>query len=600
MTTQKQNTDMFDDYQNDFIKNMTSIAERSQKIVNHFVENCSNDEQSLFSDTLNINQHFLDFAKTISKNPDKLVEAQFDLWKQYLDLWENTSKRMMGEDINPLITPEKNDKRFKSDDWRENYVFNYIKQSYLITAQWVQSFVEQTEGLDEQAKKKVDFYTKQFVDALSPTNFILTNPTILKTTIESKGENLIKGLNNLLRDLEEGKGKLKIKMTDTSAFDVGENIAVTKGKVIYQNDLMQLIQYEPTTKKVDKTPVLIIPPWINKYYILDLRSDNSYIKWIVDQGYSVFTISWVNPTKELASKTFEDYLTEGPLNAMKAIEKHIGKTNYHVVGYCLGGTLLSCLLSVLHQKKDKRIQSATFLTSMIDFEEAGDLSVFIDEEQIKSLENTMEKQGILDAHSMSSTFNLLRANDLIWSFVINNYLLGKDPFPFDLLYWNSDSTAMPGKMHSYYLRNMYKDNLLSKPNGLNLLDEQIDLTQIETPCYFLSTIEDHIAPWESTYKGAKLMKRNVTFTLSASGHIAGVVNPPSAGKYCYWVNNKLPQKSSEWFSEAKENKGSWWLHWNEWLQKQSKESQIDARIIDQGKLKPLEDAPGSYVKKKAE
>jgi polyhydroxyalkanoate synthase len=461
----------------------------------------------------------------------------------------------------------------------------------------MQSTVKNVEGLDDKTAKKVDFYTRQFVDAMAPSNFALTNPEVIRSTLESGGENLVKGLSNLLTDLERGKGQLAIKMTDMEAFKVGENIAVTPGKVVFQNPLMQLIQYQPTTDKVLKRPLLIMPPWINKYNILDLRDKNSFIKWAVSQGHTVFVVSWVNPDETLANKSFEDYMSLGPFAALDAIKQATGEKEANVIGYCLGGTLLAATLAYMAVKGDDRFASATFFTTMVDFKEAGELSVFIDEEQLAALEERMSEKGYLEARAMATTFNMLRANDLIWSFVVNNYLLGKDPFPFDLLYWNADSTRMPAAMHSFYLRQMYQENKLSK-GEIELLGTEIDLTKIKLPVFILSTREDHIAPWKSTYAATQLYKGPVKFTLAASGHIAGVVNPPAAKKYSHWVNDKNPPTPEEWLKTAQEKPGSWWPEWHDWV-KQYGGGDVPARKPGDGKLKPIEDAPGSYVKVKA-
>jgi polyhydroxyalkanoate synthase len=426
----------------------------------------------------------------------------------------------------------------------------------------------------------------------------MTNPEVLRKTAETGGENLLKGLNNLLSDLERGKGKLHIKMTDTDAFRVGENIGVSPGKVVYQNDLMQLIQYTPATETVLKRPLLICPPWINKFYILDLRPKNSFVRWAVSQGHTVFVISWVNPDAKLAEKGFEDYMTDGYLAALDAIEAATGQREVNAIGYCLGGTLLGSTLAYMAAKGDDRIKSATFFVAMLDFAEAGELGVFIDEEQLRALEGKMNKRGFLEGSEMATTFNMLRANDLIWSFVVNNYLLGNEPFPFDLLYWNSDSTRMPAKMHSFYLRKMYQENLLATPGGISLNGVPIDLGTIKTPAYFLSTREDHIAPWKSTYRGTQLLGGKKRFVLAASGHIAGVVNAPESGKYSHWVNTALPPDPEAWFHGATEIAGSWWPDWQRWVTALGKEH-VPARVPGDGKLTPIEDAPGSYVKVRA-
>jgi polyhydroxyalkanoate synthase subunit PhaC len=501
----------------------------------------------------------------------------------------------MGVEAEPVIDAPSTDRRFKDDAWRDNEVFDFIKQSYLLSARFVQDVVKHVDGLDPKTAQKVDFYARQFTDAMSPSNFLLTNPEVLRKTAETGGENLLKGLNNLLADLERGKGQLHIKMVDLDAFKVGENIGVSPGKVVYQNELMQLIQYAPLTETVQKRPLLIGPPWINKFYILDLRPKNSFVRWAVSQGHTVFVISWVNPDERLAEKSFEDYMLEGYLAALDAIEAATGEREVNAIGYCLGGTLLGSTLAYMATKGDDRIKSATFFVTMLDFAEAGELGVFIDEEQLRVLEDRMNKRGYLEGSEMSTTFNLLRANDLIWSFVVNNYLLGNEPFPFDLLYWNSDSTRMPAKMHSFYLRNMYQENLLAKQGGITLNGVPIDLRRIKTPSYFLSTREDHIAPWKSTYRGTQLLDGRKRFVLAASGHIAGVVNPPEGGKYSHWVNNTVPPDPEAWFQGATEIAGSWWPDWQRWVTSLHKD-QVPARVPGEGKLKPIEEAPGSYVK----
>jgi polyhydroxyalkanoate synthase len=497
---------------------------------------------------------------------------------------------MMGEPAPAVIAEDQKDKRFKDDAWRENEVFDFIRQSYLLSARYMQGLVHDAEGMDDKTAQKVDFYTRQFVDAMSPTNFVMTNPEVLRRTAETGGENLLKGLSNLLSDLERGQGNLRIRMTDESKFKVGENIAVTPGKVVYQNDLMQLIQYTPTTENVLKRPLLILPPWINKFYILDLRPKNSFIRWAVDQGHTVFMVSWVNPDERLAEKGFEDYMLEGPYAALEAIEKATGEKSVNAIGYCLGGTLLSATLAHMATKRDTRIKSATFFTTMVDFAESGELGVFIDEEQLNALEAKMQKRGFLEGREMATTFNMLRANDLIWSFVVNNYLLGQDPFPFDLLYWNDDSTRMPARMHSFYLRRMYQQNDLIKPGGIELLSVKLDLRKIKLPTYILSTREDHIAPWASTYRATQTYGGDIRFVLAASGHIAGVVNPPDAGKYSHWVNTTLPPSPEAWFAGATELAGSWWPDWQRWVTGQEA-AQVPARQPKNA----IEDAPGSYV-----
>jgi polyhydroxyalkanoate synthase subunit PhaC len=574
-------------------RSMADIAERSQRIVGEWLKRQASEEHPL--DPLNIGSAFLEMTARMIANPAGLMTAQLGFWQDYMTLWQNTARRVMGMDAEPVIDASATDRRFKDNAWKESEVFDFIKQSYLLSARFVQDVVKQVDGMDAKTAQKVDFYSRQFVDAMSPSNFLLTNPEVLRKTAETGGENLLKGLNNLLSDLEQGKGKLRIKMTDLDAFKLGENIGVSPGKVVYQNSLIQLIQYNPTTEKVLKRPLLIGPPWINKFYILDLRPRNSLVRWAVSQGHTVFVISWVNPDAKLAEKNFEDYMREGYLASLDAIEKATGEREVNAIGYCLGGTLLASTLAYMAAKKDDRIKSATFFVTMMDFHEAGELGVFIDEEQLKALEEKMNKRGYLEGSEMATTFNMLRANDLIWSFVVNNYLLGNDPFPFDLLYWNADSTRMPARMHSFYLRKMYQENLLAVPNGITLAGVPIDLTKIKTPAYFLSTREDHIAPWKSTYRGTQLLSGPKRFVLAASGHIAGVVNPPDGGKYSHWINQDLPADPEEWFKDATEIAGSWWPDWHRWVTAQAKE-QVPARVPGDGKLKVIEDAPGSYVK----
>ena len=582
---------------------MAGIAEQSQRLVADFLSrNQFQNGQGMSApnlDPMAIGRAFMEMTSRLMTDPGKLMEAQFSLWQDYMDLWQSTAKRMMGQEAEPVIAPAKDDRRFKDAAWQDNQVFDFVKQSYLLTARWLQSTVQSVEGLEDKTARKLDFYTRQFVDAMAPSNFVLTNPEVLRATMESRGENLLKGLQNLLHDLERGKGQLKIRMTDMEAFEVGKNIAVTPGKVVFQNDLIQLIQYTPTTAEVAKRPLLVIPPWINKFYILDLKPANSFIRWAVDQGHTVFVVSWVNPDEKLAAKTFSDYLLEGPLAALDAMEKVTGEKTANVVGYCLGGTLLACLLSYLAANGDSaRIASATFLTTLVDFKEAGELTVFIDEEQLAALEEKMSERGYLKGGEMANTFNMLRANDLIWSFVINNYLLGKEPFPFDLLYWNSDSTRMPAAMHSFYLRNMYQKNLLSEPGGIELDGVAIDLTKVKTPSFLLSTREDHIAPWKATYVATQLFSGPLRFVLAASGHIAGVVNPPTSKKYHHWVNAKaksFPKDPEAWLAGAEERAGSWWPEWQSWVADFA-DGKVPAREPGKGKLKAIEDAPGSYVK----
>jgi polyhydroxyalkanoate synthase subunit PhaC len=578
----------------------TEIARKSQKLVTDFLERRTADGQGIgIGDPLGIGAAFLEMTARMMADPSRLVQAQLSLWQDYMTLWQRTAQRFLGGSAEPVIEPAAGDRRFRDPAWSDSTLFDFIKQSYLLTARWLQATVRDVSGIDEHTARKIDFYTRQFVDALAPSNFVMTNPEVLRATIESRGENLVKGLENLLGDLERGKGRLEISMTDAAAFRIGDNIAVTPGQVIYQNDLMQLIQYAPTTPKVKRRPLLIIPPWINKFYILDLRPENSFICWAVEQGHTVFVISWVNPDARLAAKTFEDYMFAGPLAALDAMYEATGERRANVIGYCLGGTLLAATLAYMAVKHDRRITSATYFVTLVDFAEAGELSVFIDEEQLSALDERMQQKGYLEGRDMATTFNLLRANDLIWSFVVNNYLLGKSPFPFDLLYWNADSTRMPAAMHSFYLHNMYQENRLAQPGGITLSGVGIDLRKIRTPSFLLSTREDHIAPWRSTYAATRLYRGPAKFVLAASGHIAGVINPPASGKYGYWESDHNPPTAEEWLAGAAHHPGSWWPLWERWVSHHAG-GEVAKREPGDGKLKALEPAPGSYVQVRAE
>jgi polyhydroxyalkanoate synthase len=577
-------------------RSMADIAERSQRIVGDWLERQSKTAPT--TNPLNIGRAFLEMTGKLMQNPARLMQAQIGFWQDYVTLWQNTTRRLMGIESTPVIEADPKDKRFRDTAWQQHEVFEFIKQSYLLSARYVNDVVGHVDGLDPKTARKVDFYARQFVDAMSPSNFVLTNPEVLRKTAETGGENLLRGLNNLLGDLERGRGKLSIKMTDMDAFKLGENIAVSDGQVVFQNALMQLIQYSPSTKTVLKRPLLILPPWINKFYILDLRPKNSFVKFAVSQGHTVFMVSWVNPDETLAEAGFEDYMHKGVFAALDAIEAATGAHEVNAIGYCLGGTLLATTLAWMAKKQIDRIKTATFFVTMLDFEEAGELGVFIDEEQLKALEERMQEHGYLEGSEMAATFNMLRANDLIWSFVVNNYLLGNDPFPFDLLYWNADATRMPARMHSFYLRTMYQQNLLARQDAITFDGETLDLGQVKTPAYFLSTREDHIAPWRSTYRGTQLLGGEKRFVLAASGHIAGVVNPPDGGKYNHWVNEVLPPSPQDWLDGATELAGSWWHDWNRWVTAKAP-AQIGARIPGDGKLHPIEPAPGTYVGVKA-
>ncbi|MEK0083373.1 PHA/PHB synthase family protein [Benzoatithermus flavus] len=575
------------------------IAERSRKLVEDFLVRQKDIDVAGSAvpgvDGSRIGGTFLEMCTRLMSNPHELVQAQFQLWQDYVRLWHTTAQRMMGVEVEPVIVPDRADRRFKDAAWNENALFDFIKQSYLLTSKYLMQVAAKKDGLNDKTQQKIEFYTRQFVEMMAPSNFVVTNPEVLRATLETRGENLLRGLKNMLEDLERGKGRLAIRMTDLDAFEVGKNIATTPGKVVFQTDLMQLIQYAPATEQVHKRPLVIVPPWINKFYILDLQPKNSFIKYCVDQGFTVFVLSWVNPDEKLAHKSFEHYMFEGPLAALDAIEQATGEKEVTAIGYCLGGTLLASTLAWMKAKGDERIKAATFFTSLVDFTDPGELGVFIDEEQLAAIEKMMAKRGYLEGSEMATTFNMLRASDLIWSFVINNYLLGKDPFPFDLLYWNSDSTRMPAAMHSFYLRKCYHENALVRPGGVTLGGVPIDLRTIDVPVYWLSTKEDHIAPWKSTYAATQIYRGPKKFVLAGSGHIAGVVNPPASGKYGYWLNDRLPADPDAWYAGATHHEGSWWNDWAQWNASFAGEM-VPARRPGDGKLKPIEAAPGSYVK----
>ena len=694
---------------------MSRITEQSRRITQSFIERQTSEPREFnpLAPAV-VSKAYQALWQQMLTDPGRLVEAQVSLWQDYAKLWENTARRMAGEEVEPTVTPEPGDRRFTDEAWSENPLYDHIKQSYLLASKFMLSTVRETEGLDAHTAHKVDFYTRQFIDALAPTNFAMTNPEVARRTVETGGENLVQGLSNMLEDLERGQGRLRVRMTDPEKFKLGENVAVTPGKVVFENDLMQLLQYAPATQTVRKRPLLIVPPWINKYYILDLRPKNSFIKWAVEQGHTVFVISWVNPDERLADKTMSDYLLEGPVAALEAVGKATGEPRVNAIGYCLGGTLLAATLAYLKARdaaepaapasgawseqglapatavetveaaqnaamgesaesggtggtggaeeagetegeeagKDATIthapraagsageaasvaaqelaaaqnaeptaetaesaalresaapsaagrrpsiESATFFTTMVDFAEPGELGVFIDEEQLALVEESMKDKGYFDGAKMAEAFNLLRANDLIWSFVINNYLMGKDPFPFDLLYWNSDSTRMPRAMHSAYLRDMYQDNRLRESGGITLDGVPIDLSSIDVPVYILSTREDHIAPWKSTYAATRLYRGPTRFVLTMSGHIAGVVNPPSAKKYGYFIG-EVAETPDAWLESATAHEGSWWPDWDAWVSEHDG-GEAPAREPGAGALPVIEDAPGRYVKVRIE
>ena len=527
-------------------------------------------------------------------DPQRALELQSSLGRTYLDLWGAASRRLAGEHAAPLVAPDPKDKRFADPEWSQNQFFDFLKQLYLLTAQWAERLVKGAE-IDAPTRLKAEFYVRQIIGAISPSNFVLTNPELLRETLTSNGENLVRGMTMLSEDIRLGEGHLKIRQSDPTMFEVGRNLALTPGKVVFENDLMQLLQYEATTPEVLKIPLLIVPPWINKFYILDLNPEKSFIKWCTEQGITVFVISWVNPDAHLADKSFEQYMREGVITAMDKVSEATGEKKMHTIGYCVGGTLLAITLAWLAAKKQDRAVSATLFTAQVDFTFAGDLAVFVDEDRVKQLEAHMKEQGYLEASRMATAFNMLRSNDLVWPYIVNNYLRGKKPYAFDILYWNSDATRMPAANHSFYLRNCYLENKLAK-GEMEISGVTLDLKKVKLPIYNLATREDHIAPAKSVLYGSQLFGGDVRYVLAGSGHIAGVINPPGKPKYQYWTGGPATGADVDaWVAKAEEHPGSWWPDWLKWLTAQG-DARVPARTIGGGKLKAIEDAPGAYVK----
>ena len=569
---------------------MQSIAIKSMKMLENLKSNPT-ELHTLITRYMDLTTDFQTLINSLLKNPEQVWHTQVAYWQDAMSL----AQEQLGYWLEGKHMPV-DDKRFNSDEWVTNPFFNLLSQQYLLASEHMNALLEHMDYGDKHIARRVRFFTRQYLDALSPANFLQTNPQLMAETLQSHGKNLLRGLQNLLTDMESGSSRLIIKMTDTDAFHIGENIASTPGKVVFRNDMMELIQYTPTTTKVKSIPLLIIPPWINKFYILDLSKNNSFIGWLVDQGLTVFIISWVNPDASYAEKGLFDYLQDGPITAIKTIQQQLSVKQVNALGFCIGGTLLACLLAYNKAREDNAIRSATFLASMIDFSDPGDISVFIDEHQIARLEEQMTLKGFLDGRFMASTFNSLRANDLVWSFFIKNYLQGKNPVPFDILYWNADATNMPAKMHSQYLRWMYLHNDLIKPGKIHLNNVALDVSKIDLPTFFVSTKKDHIAPWQTTYIGFQHLQGKKRFLLAGSGHIAGIINPPSSKKYNYYLNTSMTQTAEEWLENATVQPGSWWPEWCKWLKKQSG-SLIDAPQFDQLPLQPFLDAPGTYVLK---
>ncbi|MBB3190829.1 class I poly(R)-hydroxyalkanoic acid synthase [Halomonas cerina] len=566
-----------------------------QDLLSRMVPNDAS--ESIYADMRN---SFQAGAESLMANPALLWQTQAQLMQDQFQLWQNGLKAMGGESPDPLIAPDKGDRRFRDEAWTSDPYYLMLMQQYLLFSRQIEELIDRLEGLSVDQKRNLAFYARQLVNAMSPTNFVTTNPEVMRLTLETRGQNLIDGLARLREDLANSADGLSVTMTDRSAFEVGDNIAVTPGAVVFENELMQLIQYTPTTEQVFKTPLLVVPPWINKYYILDLRQDNSLVKWLVDQGHTVFLISWRNPGPEQRDLNWADYMQMGPIAAMEAIDQATGEKSVNLMSYCIGGTLAASTIAYLTStRRGRKVKSSTYMTTLIDFRDPGELGVFLNETVLSGLEDKLEQDGYLDGRVMACTFNLLRENDLFWSFYINNYLKGDIPAPFDLLYWNTDGTNLPAGTHGWYLRNMYMENRLVQPGGIELDGVKIDMRKVSTPSYFISTREDHIAKWNSTYYGALLPKGPVKFVLGGSGHIAGIVNPPHKNKYGYWTNDALPETAEEWLEGAEKQEGSWWPHWQQWMTDNGyadPEKRVPARQPGEGELQVLEPAPGRYVK----
>jgi polyhydroxyalkanoate synthase len=579
----------------EFAHNLLKLFEVGSRAMSNLIErsDATSSPYSAASEIAEAAETVAEIAVIWTSDPAKLAEAQGALIRSYLDLWNKSARRLLGEEVEPLVMPEPSDNRFKDPEWSENPYFDFWKQAYLLTTRWAEDMLLHTEGLDDTTRQKADWHFRQISSAMSPSNFPQTNPEVVRETLATNAKNLVQGMTHFVEDMEKSGDLLKISQTDTAAFEVGRNLALTPGQVIFQNDILQLIQYAPSTDKVRGTPLLIVPPWINKYYILDLTPAKSLIKFLVDQGFTVFMISWVNPDEHLSHKSFEDYMQEGILTAADAVRRETGVQTCNVVGYCVGGTLLATTLAYLAARGEAPFGSATFLTTQVDFSNAGDLLLFTNDANLASLEEMMAERGYLDGSRMANVFNMMRPRDLIWPYIVNNYLLGKKPFPFDLLYWNQDSTRIPAANHNFYLREFYGANRLAK-GDMTVSGTRLDLGKVKLPVFELATKEDHIAPAKSVFTGASLFGGPVEFVLSGSGHIAGVVNPPEKLKYQYWTNPKRAKSLEQWMHSAKEHAGSWWPYWADWLAKHSGEWTVPREPGE--KLGVVEDAPGSYVR----
>ena len=576
-----------------------SLVLRTQKLSIDTISSHMEDLSAGGHDPFDLIRPYSAWLGQLSREPVHFTRAANNYWQKNIRLYRSIWQQLLGLNTEPLAEPDEKDRRFHDSAWSESPYFDFIKQSYLLFAEFAEECFSDTTTLDEQELDKLKFFTQQWVDAIAPTNFAVTNPLVIKEALRTKGTSLFEGYKNFLRDWEQSGRQFNVRLSDPEAFELGKNIATTPGKIVFQNEFFQLIQYCPSTDQVLREPLLVIPPWINKYYILDLRPENSFLSWCVGQGHTVLVISWINPDASYAETTFEHYMVDGIYAALNAIEQSTGESQINAVGYCIGGTLLAATLAHMASVGDQRIRTATFLTTLIDFSDPGEIRAFIDNGQIRKLESRMRQNGYLEGSAMSSAFSMLRANDLIWSAFISNYLMGKEAPAFDLLHWNADSTRLPEAMHSFYLRNMYLDNLLCRPGGLELGGESLDIGRIDVPVYFLSTVEDHIAPWRSTYRGAQLFSGPVRFVLGGSGHIAGVVNPPSKNKYHYYAHSQgLDEDPDVWLNQASQHSGSWWPDWHQWVKMISAGFDQPREPGVHSDFPAIEDAPGSYVKRR--
>jgi len=584
-------------FENPYWKMSMKAMEESQKAFSSFAEKMNTDHSSLHAVATDAAEAYSKYVQECIKHPWATTKQTVGVGKDYFKVLKQSVFQLMGKDSETVVDPVKGDLRFTHPDWSDNTWFNFVKQMYLVTGQaWLDS-IHNIPGLDDTARYRAEFFVRQLVNAMSPSNYILTNPELLDITVKSRGKNLLRGLERFVRDLEKSADALKISMTDEQAFELGVNIATTPGKVVYRSELFELIQYTPTTEKVAERPLVIIPPFVNKYYILDLSAKNSFVRWAVEQGNTVFMVSWLNPSEEHRNIGFDRYVTEGVVKALEAVEEQTGVREVNAVGYCIGGSLLMTSLAYMAACRIKsRVKSATLFTTLTDFSDPGDIGVFIDDQTVKAIEDQNNSRGYFDGRVMAVSFSILRENSLYWNYFIQNYLKGESPVPFDLLYWNSDSTNITAACHNDMLRKFYIENQLVKPGAYSVNGTKIDLSKINVPLYFISTHQDHIAKWKVTYEGAKICKENSTFVLGESGHIAGIVNPPVKEKYSYWTNESIDDSADSWLEGAEHHKGSWWTHWDQWLES-SKGKKVDARDPEKGTFKVECDAPGTYVKR---